>query len=111
MYQVYTFPFFQSTWQSCKQKNQDKVFSPKLECESEKKNSKIRRESGKKLNKNVCKILEISAENYTTYYWRHSAATNLADRGVSLINLKHHGQWKSDSIVKGYIVNSEPIRK
>ena len=65
----------------------------------------------KNLHKNACKILEISAENYTTHCWRRSATTNLADRGVSFINLKRHGQWKSDSIVKGYIANSEPMRK
>ena len=43
------------------------------------------------LHKNACRILEISAENYTTHCWRCSAATNLADRGVSFINLKWHG--------------------
>ena len=42
----------------------------------------------KNLHKNACNILHISAENYTTQCWRLSAATNLADRGVSFINLK-----------------------
>ena len=65
----------------------------------------------KTLHKNACKILHISAENYTTHCWRHSAATNLTDRGVSFIYLKRHGQWKSNSVVKGCIANSESIRK
>ena len=56
-------------------------------------------------------MLNISSEKYTTHCWRRSAATNLADRGVSFINLKRHGQWKSDSVVEGYIANSEPIRR
>ena len=28
---------------------------------------------------------------YTSHCWRRSAATNLADAGVSFINLKQHG--------------------
>ena len=39
------------------------------------------------------------------------AATNLADRGVSFINLKQHSQWKLDAVVEGYIANSKPIRR
>ena len=96
MYQVYTFPFSKIHGSVANKEYQDEVFSTKLECESKKKNSKIRREPG---NKNQCKTLEISAENYTTHCWRHSAATNLADRGISFINLKRHSQWKSDSVV------------
>ena len=60
----------------------------------------------KNLHKNVWKILEISPENYTTYCWRHSVATNLADKGVSFINLKQHSRWKLDAVVEGYIANS-----
>ena len=65
----------------------------------------------KNLHKDACKMLNISSKKYTTHCWRRSAATNLADRGVSFINLKRHGQWKSDSVVEGYIANSEPIRR
>jgi len=49
-------------------------------------------------------------DGYTGHCLRRSAATNLADRGVSFVNLKRHGQWKSDSVVEGYIANSEPLR-
>ena len=37
--------------------------------------------------------------------------TNLADRSVSFINLKKHGQWKLDAVVEGYIANSKPMRR
>ena len=57
----------------------------------------------KNLHKNACKILKISLENYKTHCWRRSAATNLADRVVSFINLKQHSQWKSDAVVEGYM--------
>ena len=63
-----------------------------------------------KLHGVACKILRRNAKPYTSHTWRHSAATNLADAGVSFINLKRHGQWISDSVVEGYIANSKPLR-
>ena len=36
---------------------------------------------------------------------------NLADAGVSLINLKRHGQLISDRVVEGYTANSLPLRQ
>ena len=60
-----------------------------------------------KLQVSACNILNKSDNNYTSHTWRRSEATNLADAGVSLINLKRHGQWFSDSIVEGYIANSQ----
>jgi len=47
----------------------------------------------------------------TTTCFRRSAATNLADAGVSLVNLKRHGQWKSDTVAERYIANSVPLRQ
>ena len=40
----------------------------------------------------TCNILNKPDNNYTSHTWRGSAATNLADAGVSLVNLKRHGQ-------------------
>ena len=60
--------------------------------------------------KKACAILGLDPKGYTGHCMRRSAATNLADNGVSFVNLKRHGQWKSDSVVEGYIANSEPIR-
>ena len=59
----------------------------------------------------MCSILKIDPAGYTTHCFRRSAATNLADAGVSFVNLKRHGQWLSDSVVEGYIANSVPLRK
>ena len=58
----------------------------------------------------ACEILGKDPSSYTSHTWRRSAATNLADAGVSFINLKRHGQWISDSVVEGYIANSKPLR-
>ena len=58
----------------------------------------------------MCDILGVSKTGYTTHAFRRSAATNLADSGVSFVNLKRHGQWSSDSVVEGYIANSLPLR-
>ena len=62
------------------------------------------------LHKVACKILKKSPNPYTSHTWRWSAATKLADAGVSFINIKWHGQWLSDSVDKGYIANSKPLR-
>ena len=63
------------------------------------------------LHKVACSILKKNENGYTSHCWRSSAATNLADAGVSFINLKRHGQWVSDSVVEGYIANSKPLRE
>ena len=55
-------------------------------------------------------ILKEDPSRYTSHSWRRSAATNLADAGLSMIDLKRAGQWKSDSVVEGYISNSRPLR-
>ena len=59
----------------------------------------------------ACKILKRNKKGYSSHCWRRSAATNLADAGVSLINLKLHGQWVSSRVVKDYIANSLPLSK
>ena len=65
-----------------------------------------------KFIREMCSILGIvNTVGYTTHCFRRSAATNLADAGVSLVNLKRHGQWKSDSVAERYIANSVPIRQ
>ena len=61
--------------------------------------------------KSACEILHLDPKNYTSHCFRRSAATNLADAGVSFINLKRHGQWKSDSVAKAYIANSKILRQ
>ena len=58
-----------------------------------------------------CQVLGISMDGYTSHAFRRSAATNLADAGVGLTNLKRHGQWKSPAAAEGYISNSLPLRR
>jgi len=65
---------------------------------------------GKAINE-FCKLLGISDEGYTSHGFRRSAATNLADTGVTLVNLKRHGQWSADSSAERYLENSKPIRE
>ena len=38
------------------------------------------------------------------------SSTNLADSGISFVNLKRHDQWKSDAVVEGYITNLKSLR-
>ena len=62
-----------------------------------------------KLQAITSNILNKPDNNYNSHIWRRSAATNFSDAGVSLINLKRHGQWVFDSVVEGYIANSQPL--
>lgn len=64
----------------------------------------------RELVKKACKILNIPDKNYTTHTFRRSAATILADNGVTMVNLKRHGRWSSDSVAEGYIDNSKKIK-
>ena len=57
----------------------------------------------------ACKILKSSKNGYSSHFWRRNAATNFANAGLLLINLKPHGQWASDRVVEGKIVNSLPL--
>jgi len=61
--------------------------------------------------KDSCAVMGMESEGYTTHCFRRSAATNLADAGMSLVNLKRHGQWKSDASAERYIANSILIRE
>jgi len=58
----------------------------------------------------ACEVLHKDPVGYTVHAFRRSAATNLADAGVSFVNLKRHGQWKSDSVAEGYIANSKALQ-
>ena len=43
---------------------------------------------------------DIDPASYSNHSWRRNAATNLADVGVSLTNLKRMSQWKSDKVAE-----------
>ena len=61
--------------------------------------------------KHVCTELALNDKKYTGHAFRRSAATNLADAGVGIVNLKRHGLWKSPAAAEGYIANSVPLRR
>ena len=52
-------------------------------------------------------ILGLEANTLKTHSWRRSGASALADTGISLINLKKAGRWKSSKVAEGYIENSK----
>ena len=57
-----------------------------------------------------CKLLNKDIEMYSTHTFRRSAATVLADKNVSITNLKRHGRWNSDAVAEGYIDNSRAMK-
>lgn len=63
-----------------------------------------------KFPKEMAVDLGIDPTHFSTHSWRRSGATNLADGGCSLANLKRHGQWKSSTVAEGYIANSRPLK-
>ena len=55
----------------------------------------------------VAKYLQLeNPELYTGHTFRRTSATLLADTGASLLTIKRHGGWKSNSVAEGYIENS-----
>eukprot|EP00957_Ditylum_brightwellii_P008705 660693-Ditylum_brightwellii.AAC.1 len=53
----------------------------------------------------------IQKQLLTTLFARKSAATALADVGISMINLKCVDRWKLDKVADGYLENSKCRRK
>ena len=47
---------------------------------------------------------------YTGHSFRVSCATALADAGISTLNLKRHGGWKSESVVEEYVRDSKKLK-
>jgi hypothetical protein len=48
--------------------------------------------------------------SYTGHCLRATSATLLADAGISMMNLKRHGGWKSDTVVEGYLRESKKLK-
>lgn len=61
--------------------------------------------------KKIARFLEIDPEKFTGHSFRRSAATAAADAGISLINLKRFGGWKSDTVASSYVDDSLAITK
>ena len=77
-------------------------------------NAKARLQNAGKTNlgkfaKETVKDLGLEEAKSSNHSWRRSGATNLADSGCTMTNLKRHGQWTSDAVAEGYIDNSRPL--
>ena len=59
-----------------------------------------------KLHKVAFEILKLRPDDYGSHLWQSTAATVLADAGVSKVKIKRPGQWASNTMVEGYIANS-----
>lgn len=61
--------------------------------------------------KKIARFLGLDDTNYSGHSFRRSSATAAADSGVTLINLKRFGGWKSDSVASGYIDESAAAKR
>ena len=59
----------------------------------------------------VCPKNKDFINGLSSYSFRRTAATILADYGVDMVNLKRMGRWKSDICVEGYLANSKVVKK
>ena len=55
-------------------------------------------------------LLNKDMTGYTTHTFRRSAATTLADNGVTMWNLKRYGRWTSETCAEGYVDNSRKMK-
>eukprot|EP00957_Ditylum_brightwellii_P200546 15288983-Ditylum_brightwellii.AAC.1 len=53
--------------------------------------------------KTAALICDMDPDGFTSMCWRRSGATELANGGAGLINLKCAGGWKSSTVAEGYI--------
>lgn len=56
--------------------------------------------------KKIATFLQLDASTFTGHSFRRSSATSAADGGISLINLKRFGGWRSDSVASSYVDDS-----
>jgi integrase len=59
-----------------------------------------------KVAKKIAVFLKIDPSDFTGHSFRQTSATAAADAGISLINLKRFGGWKSDQVASGYVDSS-----
>ena len=55
-------------------------------------------------------LVKPNPQEFTGHSFRTTSATVLVDEGSSIINLKRHGGWKSDSIAETYIRDSKKTK-
>ena len=60
---------------------------------------------GLQATKSSYNILQQPLKGYTSHTWHWSSANNLLNTNVNFINLNWYGQWISDSMGEGNIVN------
>ena len=63
-----------------------------------------------KMLDNICVFLSKPRDQVTGHVWRRSAATCLANSGMSLINLKRAGRWKSVTSCEKYLEHCLSIK-
>jgi integrase len=56
--------------------------------------------------KKIATFLQLDPSSFTGHSFRRSSATSAADGGISLINLKRFGGWRSDSVASSYVDDS-----
>jgi malonyl CoA-acyl carrier protein transacylase len=74
-------------------------------------NSPLGRNNIAKIPCQVASFLKLpNAKSFTGHSLGRIATTLLADMGVSLINLKRFGRWKSDNVAQSYIDQSTALK-
>ena len=56
-------------------------------------------------------FLKLPPNSLTSHVWRRSAATELANSGISLLGLKRAGRWKNLASAEEYLEHSIPVQQ
>ena len=56
-------------------------------------------------------FLGLPPNSLTSHVWRRSAATELANSGISLLGLKRAGRWKNLASAEEYLEHSIPVQQ
>jgi integrase len=74
-------------------------------------NRVIGRDTLAKIPRSVATDLGLDAEKFSSHSIRRTAATLGADAGLSKVNLKRAGGWKSDKVVERYFSESTNLKR
>ena len=56
-------------------------------------------------------FLNLAPKRLSSHYWRRSAATELANSGISLLGLKRAGRWKNLKSAEEYLEHCLPVQR
>ena len=109
----YLFPVFERYMRELRPKKRRERFLKNYRPNKEQKGGVRIQNMGKdmlsRMLSRVCELLDMPFEEVTGHVWRRSGATALANSGMSILNLKRAGRWRSLSSCEQYLEHCDKV--